>query len=102
MNGSQAASPHISHADRRVRGPGLQGLRGRRCRPPALTRRGGAHSSGVWNIRARSWTAPVLWRFPMRCMPGKAAENRRAVPPLEAGSSSQCALKKASGLPMNR
>ena len=42
-----AASPDISYAERRVRGLGLQGLDGRRCRPRALTRRGVANSIGV-------------------------------------------------------
>ena len=47
VKGWLRVSPHISHAERRVRGPGLQGLAGRRCRPRALTRRGGARSIGV-------------------------------------------------------
>src|SRR5438128_854398 len=37
-------NPYISRTEPRVRGPGLQELVGRFCRPCALTRRGGAHS----------------------------------------------------------
>jgi hypothetical protein len=41
------SSPYYSHPERRVRGPGLQGLAGKRCRPRALTRRGDSHSIRV-------------------------------------------------------
>ena len=64
--------------------------------------------SAELQVGARFWIAPVPWRVPSRCMPGKAAEDCRsprrcrALPPLEASSWSQCMVKKSSPLSMNR
>ena len=51
---------------------------------------------------------PGPWRFPIRCLPGKAAEDCRsprrcgAVPTIEGSSWSQCLRKAKGGAPSER